>query len=110
MNRFSRMLIMSGLGLATTLSLGLSPANPAMAAGHGTSPAMSAGNRHDDDDWEFKGWYYDEDDCEDAGRRGERRGWWEDSYCRELRRGYALWVQEDDDRGHHRHHGRHHRH
>ena len=104
MNRISRMLMVSGLGLATTLSLGIGPAHASPAITLATSPAATSVDRHDDDDWEFKNWYEDEDDCRDAGRRGERRDWWEDYYCKRVRhhgdRYYALWVQEDDD-----HHG-----
>ena len=111
MNRISRMLMMSGLGIATTLSLGVVPANAASATAQATS---SVSNRdRDRDDWRFKDSYDTRRECEWAGRRGEWRDWWEDSYCRrDFDHGdisWDLYVREDDDdhdghRRHHRHH------
>jgi hypothetical protein len=113
MNRITRTLMMSGLGLAATLTLGVGHASAASATGQGTSSPTISANRHDDrDDYDFKRWYRDKDDCRDDGRRGERRDWWEDYYCDpdRTRHGvrWALMVQYDDD--HDGRGGRHDRH
>jgi hypothetical protein len=60
---------------------------------------------HDHDRWHYRGTYDDRRDCHRAGERGERRDWWDDYRCREVRDrnhndrhhdhdyDYELWVR-----------------
>jgi hypothetical protein len=100
MNRFTRMLTMAGLGLATTVTLGVAPATAATSTEQGTAQAQVSA-----DPWfggdrvvgYFRSWTI----CDRAGEEGEDDGWWEDYDCVPVRSGfhnrrYALVVDYDD--------------
>ena len=100
MNRFTRMLTMAGLGLATTLSLGVAPATASTSTEQGTAQA-SAGA----DPWfggdRVVGYFRSYIICDRAGEEGEDDGWWDDYDCVRVRSGfhqrrYALVVDEDE--------------
>ena len=99
MNRITRILTMSGLGLVTGLTIGVGPAMAATATGQGTSPANNATQsvqpRHDRDHDRVVGIYRSYRECDWAGRRGERRDRWDDYECRPRGFGWhRRWVLE----------------
>jgi len=82
MNRITRILTMSGLGLVTGLTIGVGPASaattPSAAAATGT---QNVDLRHDRDHDRIAGVFRSYRECDWAGRRGEWRDKWDDYDC-----------------------------
>src|SRR5690242_11487897 len=101
MNRFTRMLMTTGLGLVASVTA----AGPALAAS-GTDQASSRPESGANQQWRhdrdrvvgfFRSWRI----CERAGDYGEDEGWWDDHDCVPIRTGHfrtriALVVDYDD--------------
>ncbi|XVU22075.1 hypothetical protein ACQPZJ_33050 [Actinoplanes sp. CA-054009] len=102
MNRITRMLMVSGLGVVAAATLG---AGPAMAAtgssSNAATQATSSTAKHwDDDDERVVGYYRDYRRCVIAGRIGERFDRWDDFECERVgwnfHRRYVLVVEDND--------------
>jgi hypothetical protein len=100
MNRFTRMLTMAGLGLATTVTLGAAPAMASTSTEQGAVQAQASV-----DPWfggdRVVGYFPSYRECDRRGERGEDRGWWDDYDCIRIRVGFhrshfALVVDEDE--------------
>jgi hypothetical protein len=100
MNRFTRMLTMAGLGLATTVSLGAGQAVASTSTEQGAAQAQVSA-----DPWfggdRVVGYYRSWNMCDRAGEFGEDEGWWDDYQCVRVRSGshsrrFALVVDYDD--------------
>jgi hypothetical protein len=90
MNRITRMLTITGLGLFAGITIG---AGPAMAATNTAGTPAKPGDRVVN--------YYDTyAQCEIAGRIGERFGRWDDFDCYPVHGDYALVVDYNDWHGH----------
>ncbi|SNY45993.1 hypothetical protein [Paractinoplanes atraurantiacus] len=111
MKAATRILTLVGLSLVTGVTIGAGPAQAATAVSSSQGATQTTVRPwHDDDDEDVAGYYDSRRECERAGWRGERRGWWEDSECDYVWRGphrgdWKLTVDRDDDD----HHGGHHR-
>jgi hypothetical protein len=90
MNRITRILTMSGLGLVTGLTIGVGPASATTATGQGMSPSAAGATEtqtvdhrfdRDRDRSRIAGVYDSYRECDWAGRRGERRDRWDDYNC-----------------------------
>jgi len=91
MNRITRMLTMTGLGVVTALTM----AGPAMAAtstGQGATQTSSSAQEQRRDRDRVVGVYRSLRECQFAGRIGERFGKWDDYDCEP--RGFRRWVLE----------------
>ncbi|GAA0509896.1 hypothetical protein Ade02nite_53080 [Paractinoplanes deccanensis] len=106
MNRITRMLTVSGLGLVAAATLGAGPAMAATGSSSaGVAPQASQGTTQhwydDDDDSRVVGYYRSLRRCIIAGRIGERFDRWDDSECVRVgygfHRRYALVVEFDDN-------------
>jgi hypothetical protein len=100
MNRITRLLALTGIGLAAGISIGAGPAQAASAAGADSSSRTTAAAKADWNDDETVGYFSSRIRCERAGRIGEIRDRWEDYDCNRVRFGfhrgdYALEVQYD---------------
>jgi hypothetical protein len=101
MNRITRMLTITGLGLFAGITIGAGPAMAATNTGQGavksstTAATAKPGDRVAD--------YYDSrDECRIAGRIGDRLGRWDDWTCVPVRNGWhdgdwALVVDYNND-------------
>jgi hypothetical protein len=88
MNKLTRILTMSGMGVVAALAIG---AGPAQAAGTSTSAAAkpAAGQAQQRHGWDRTvGYYRSGRACEVAGRVGERFGRWGDHHCDFVRFGF----------------------
>ena len=107
MNRITRMLTITGLGLFAGLTIGT---GPAMAATNTSQSAVKPSAAAAPGD-HVEGYYDTRDECRMAGRIGERFGRWDDWHCYPARGGWhegdwVLVVNNDDhggpfDHGHH---------
>jgi hypothetical protein len=103
MNRITRMLTVSGLGLIAAATMGAGPAMAASgtdaAATTGSTAGVQSHNRYDDDDDRVVGYYLRR--CVIAGRIGERFDRWDDFDCERVgwgfHRRWALEVSWDHD-------------
>jgi hypothetical protein len=99
MNRFTRMLTMAGLGLATGVAFGAGPAAATPNTDQGTARSeISAGPWGND---KVVGYFPSYRSCDRAGDFGEDEGFWEDYDCYRVGSGfhfrrYALVVDYDD--------------
>ncbi|MGK5681726.1 hypothetical protein [Actinoplanes sp. URMC 104] len=106
MNRITRMLTVTGLGLIAGVTMGAGPAMAATGTDAGASKTAAATQGADRE--RIVGFYRSYTSCVIAGRIGERFGRWDDFDCDRVgRRGFALEVSwdRDWDWGHNRHHG-----
>ncbi|XVV09269.1 hypothetical protein ACQP2X_31045 [Actinoplanes sp. CA-131856] len=100
MNRITRMLMVSGLGVVAAATLG---AGTAVASTGSTAPQATTNQaKHwDDDDERVVGYYRDFRRCVIAGRLGERFDRWDDAECVRIGYGFrsrwALVVEDNDD-------------
>jgi hypothetical protein len=80
MNRITRMLTVTGLGLFAGVAMGAGPAMAATNTGHSAvkSSTAAAAARPGD---EVEGYYDSRDECRLAGRLGERHHRWDDWDC-----------------------------
>jgi hypothetical protein len=98
MNRLTRMLTMTGMGVFAAVSVGAAPAMattgstqaPAQGASSAAKTTTTAPARSRIIDI-----YSSRTSCHYAGRLGERRGAWDDYDCYRVRGGYALRVSFD---------------
>ncbi|MEV4348863.1 hypothetical protein AB0J83_30775 [Actinoplanes sp. NPDC049596] len=103
MNRITRMIMVSGLGIAAAATLGAGPAMAASGTSSSTaSQATTNQAKHwDDDDERVVGYYRDYRRCVIAGRIGERFDRWDDFECERVgggfHRRYVLVVEDDND-------------
>jgi hypothetical protein len=109
MNRITRMLTMTGLGLVAGATLGAGPVMAVAGTGHGTAQSSSsAGGAQSTDRERVVGVYRTYRACAIAGRIGERFGRWDEWDCE--RRGWGFrsrwllevswdhdWDDDDDD-------------
>jgi hypothetical protein len=100
MNRFTRMLTITGLGLVAGATIGAGPAMAASSAGQGSARSESTATTQSRSD-RVVDTYSSYNKCDWAGERGEDRGWWDDYDCFRVRdhhghRAYALVVEEDN--------------
>jgi hypothetical protein len=110
MNRITRMLTITGLGLVTGLTIGAGPAMASTATGQGTSPSATSATqvqdvdrRHDRDRDRVVGFFRSYRACDWAGERGEDRNRWDDYDCEP--RGFGFnrrWALEVSWDRHHR--------
>ena len=120
MNKATRFLTMTGMGLLAGVTFGMGPAQAADAAPSTEKAATQSTQvkKHWDRDRDrVVGYYRSLRACELAGRIGERFGRWDDYDCDFQRRGFhrgtfALEVERDwrggwNRPGHHGHGGRH---
>ncbi|MCM4079733.1 hypothetical protein, partial [Paractinoplanes hotanensis] len=106
MNRITRMLSVTGLGILAGLTVGAGPALAATSTDAGPAKTASAAQGSDRD--RVIRYFDSRRECVIAGRIGERFGRWDDFDCDRVGRfTWALEVSWDRDRfGHgHRHHG-----
>jgi hypothetical protein len=93
MNRITRMLTITGLGLFAGITIGAAPAMAATNTGQGavksstTDATAKPGDRP-------AGYYDSRDECRIAGRIGDRLGRWDDWNCYPVRSGWhdGDWV------------------
>jgi len=107
MNGITRLLAITGIGLAAGVSVGAGPAQAATGAGqHGTHRAAAQATERFTDDNDIAGYFDSPVRCDRVGRIGELRGRWEDYDCYRVRFGFhrgdwALEVSYGDDWGGH---------
>src|SRR5262249_53481439 len=99
MNRITRMLTITGLGLFAGLTIGT---GPAMAATNTSQSAVKPSAAAAPGD-HVEGYYDTRDECQIAGRVGERFGRWDDWNCYPARGDWheGDWVLVVDNEGHH---------
>jgi hypothetical protein len=112
MNRITRMLTITGLGLFAGVTIGAGPAMAATNTGQApakpttTGVAVKSGDR-------VEGYYDSRGECEVHGQIGERFGRWDDYDCYRVQGGFheGDWVlvvdsnRDDGPFGHNRHDG-----
>lgn len=103
MNRITRVVAISGLGLAAVLAFGAGPAQAATVAAPSTAHTASvrAGSHWNNDDSDVVGYFRTRFGCERVGQLGEYHGRWDDYDCSRVRFGFnrgawALEVSTDD--------------
>src|SRR5689334_282290 len=104
MNRFTRMLLMSGLGLVTGVAIGAGPAAAAPNTSNTSNAGQSASRPEANTSPQWRGdrivgFFRNYRICVRAGEWGEDEGWWDDYDC--FRTGgfhnrFALVVDEND--------------
>jgi hypothetical protein len=96
MNRFTRMLIMSGIGVGAAVAIGAGSAQAATTTVQaGTQGASAQAGGHWDDD-DVVGYFGTRGACERVGHLGELRDRWDDYDCSRVRAGFnrGAWVLE----------------
>jgi hypothetical protein len=98
MNRITRMLTITGLGLVTGVAIGAGPAmaSPSVGQGAAKSDATATSAWRGD---RVVGFFPSFRSCIRAGEYGEDRGWWDDSYCRPTGNGRVALIVDEDDWG-----------
>ena len=101
MNRISRMLLITGLGVVAGTTIGAGPALAAAETGQAATPSATSASTMPSGD-RVVGFYRNLRSCIVAGRIGERFGRWDDFDCERVRWGmhrgaWALEVSRDDD-------------
>ena len=101
MNRITRMLAISGLGLVAGVTIGAGPAIAATNTGQSAANNSASGVQVRAGD-RLVGYFDTRFECERAGRIGERFGRWDQSDCFPVRHGFhhggwALVVSWDND-------------
>jgi len=105
MNGITRLLAITGIGLAAGASIGAGTAQAATGAGHdGTHRVAARAGAHWNDDNDIAGYFDSPILCERVGRIGELRDRWDGYNCYPIRFGFhrgawALEVSYGDDRG-----------
>ncbi|MFF5076729.1 hypothetical protein ACFY36_06735 [Actinoplanes sp. NPDC000266] len=103
MNRITRMLMVSGLGVVAAATLGAGTAVASTGSSSNAAPQATTNQaKHwDDDDERVVGYYRDFRRCVIAGRLGERFDRWDDAECVRVGYGFrsrwALVVEDNDD-------------
>ncbi|MGK5683066.1 hypothetical protein [Actinoplanes sp. URMC 104] len=101
MNRITRLLAITGLGLGIAATVGAGPAQATTgtAQGAASSTAATSGAHYDWDDEEVVGYFRSLRACERVGRLGELRGRWDDYDCDRAGFGWGRgsWVLTVDD-------------
>ena len=80
MNRVTRMLTITGLGLFAGITIGAGPAMAATNTGQSAVKSSTAGSTAKPGD-RVAGYYDSRDECRIAGRIGDRLGRWDDWNC-----------------------------
>jgi hypothetical protein len=93
MNRMTRMLLTSGLGLVAGVTIGAGPAMAAANTGQGAGKSSTADNTARPGD-RVAGYFDSREECRIAGRLGDRFGRWDDWNCYPVRGGHhhGDWV------------------
>jgi hypothetical protein len=97
MNRITRMLTITGLGLLAGVTIGAGPAMAATNTGQGTTQSAASDTKAAPGDRARVIRYFDDRrSCEFAGRIGERFGRWDDYDCYRVRWGWhrGHWALE----------------
>jgi hypothetical protein len=102
MNRITRMLTITGLGLVTGVTIGAGPAMAAADTGQGAVKSSTADATAKPGD-RVAGYYDSRDECRMAGRIGDRLGRWDDWNCYPAGGGWhhGDWVLVVDYSWHH---------
>jgi hypothetical protein len=96
MNRITRMLTMTGLGLVAGVTMGAGPALAATNTTQAAAPSNASARSHD----RLIDYFDSRGECEHVGYQGERWGRWDDFDCYRSHGDYALVVSDwDSDRG-----------
>lgn len=91
MNRITRMLTITGLGLVVGVTIGAGPAMAATNTGQGAVKSSTADATAKPGD-RVAGYYDSRDECRMAGRIGDRLGRWDDWNCYPARGHHGDWV------------------
>ena len=110
MNRITRMLTMTGLGLVAGITMGAGPAMAAPGADQGTAQSKASASTTTVEvgaPWggdRLVGYFRNLRTCLRAGNFGEDRGYWDEFDCERVRAGFhrSRWalVVDDNDWGH----------